>query len=79
MVYTEEVKNALETYVRHLRDARERLKEKRGDAERVLWGYGVGREEGAKERVMRSIADKYRELMGELRDVGRDVERLRGR
>lgn len=82
IVYSEEVKGALETYLRHLKDARERLTEKRGDAERVLWGYGVGRkEEGGidKERTMRSISDKYAELTRELREVGRDVERLRGR
>ncbi|KUJ13198.1 uncharacterized protein LY89DRAFT_737178 [Mollisia scopiformis] len=81
VVYSEEVRGALEVYVRHLRDARERLREKRGDAERVLWGYGVGRgEEGKeKERVMRSVTDKYAELSRELKDVGRDVERLRGR
>ncbi|KAF8850980.1 hypothetical protein BDZ45DRAFT_808687 [Acephala macrosclerotiorum] len=84
IVYSEEVKGALEVYMRHLRDARERLREKKGDAERVLWGYGVGREgdeggDGQKERTMRSVADKYGELMRELKEVGRDVERLRGR
>lgn len=52
LVYSEEVRGALEAYVRHLRDARERLREKRGDAEKVLWGYGVGRgeEEGVGRR-----------------------------
>lgn len=84
IVYSEEAKGALEVYLRHLRDARERLREKKSDAERVLWGYGVGRKDGdsgdaQKERTMRSVADKYGELMRELRDVGRDVERLRGR
>ncbi|KAE8442055.1 hypothetical protein EG329_003912 [Mollisiaceae sp. DMI_Dod_QoI] len=82
IVYNDEVRDALETYMRHLKDARERLREKKGDAERVLWGYGVGRkEEGGneKERTMRSIADKYTILQKELKEVGRDVERLKGR
>ena len=79
MVYTEEVKKSLERYVGNLRDGRERLKERKGDAERVLWGYGIGREEGDKDRVMKSIAQAYGELQRELREVGRDVERLRGK
>lgn len=85
MVYTDEVRGALGEYVRHLRDGRERLRERRKGAERVLWGYGVGREEegdGAgkgKERVMREVAKVYGELMREVGEVGRDVERLRGR
>ena len=79
MVYTEEVKNALEHYMRNLRDGRERLRERKKDAERILWGYGVGREEGDKERRMREIARVYGELVKELAEVGRDVERLRGR
>lgn len=83
MVYTDEVREALGEYVRHLRDGRERLKERRKGAERVLLGYGVGREaegEGAgKEKVMREIARVYGELMREVGEVGKDVERLRGR
>jgi hypothetical protein len=83
MVYTEQVKSALQEYVRHLRDGRERLRERRKGAEKVLWGYGVGRtgEEGGveKEKVMKEIARVYGEMVKELRDVGRDVERLKGR
>jgi hypothetical protein len=83
LVYTEEVKSALQEYVRNLRDGRERLRERKKEAEKVLWGYGVGRteEEGGseKEKVMREIARVYGEMVRELRDVGRDVERLKGR
>lgn len=79
MVYTNEVNDALENYMLNLRDGRERLRERKGDAERVLWGYGVGREDGEKEKVMREIARVYGELTRELREVGRDVERLAGK
>ena len=79
VVYTDEVNEALGNYMRNLRDGRERLRERKGDAERVLWGYGVGREEGEKEKVMREIARVYGELRRELREVGKDVERLQGR
>lgn len=83
MVYTEQVKSALQEYVRNLRDGRERLRERKKEAERVLWGYGVGRteEEGGaeKEKVMREIARVYEEMITELREVGRDVEKLKGR
>jgi hypothetical protein len=77
-VYTPEVRGALENYVRALRDGRERLREKRKGAERALWGYGVGREDGEKEKVMKEIARVYGELVKEIAEVGRDVERLRG-
>ena len=83
MVYNEDVNAALEIYVRNLRDGRERLRERRTHAERVLWGYGVGRKEGEggeeKEKVMKEIARVYGELSRELKEVGRDVERLKGR
>jgi hypothetical protein len=80
IVYTEEVKQALSNYVREMRDGRERLGERKRGAERTLWGYGVGREDsGEKEKVMREIARVYGELCREVREVGRDVERLRGR
>ncbi|TVY59607.1 Uncharacterized protein LSUE1_G007271, partial [Lachnellula suecica] len=78
MVYTDSVKAALGEYKLHLRDARERLRERKGGAERVLWGYGVGRED-SKEKVMREIARVYGELVREIGDVGRDVGRLRDR
>ncbi|KAL2073124.1 hypothetical protein VTL71DRAFT_10448 [Oculimacula yallundae] len=85
MVYTPEVTGALENYVRELRGGRERGRERKKEAERVLWGYGVGRdrtgegEGGEKEKVMREVARVYGELSREVREVGRDVERLRGR
>jgi len=80
LVYTEEVKAALANYVREMRDGRERLGERKRGAERTLWGYGVGREDGGeKEKVMREIARVYGELCSEVREVGRDVERLSGR
>ncbi|KAH8687341.1 hypothetical protein BGZ60DRAFT_465706 [Tricladium varicosporioides] len=78
MVYTDEVVQALGRYMENLRDGRERLGERKREAERVLWGYGVGREEKEKERVMKEIARVYGELQKEIRDVGRDVERLDG-
>lgn len=82
MVYSEEVMRALGVYGRCLGDGRVRFRERKEQAERVLWGYGVGREEGGnggKEKVMREVGRVYGELMGEVREVGRDVERLRGR
>jgi hypothetical protein len=83
IVYTPETVEALGRYKENLRDARERLNDRKRGAERVLWGYGVGRrEEGGgkeKEKVMREIARVYGELEKEIRDVGRDVDRLRGK
>ena len=83
MVYTEEVKSALGVYMANLRDGRERLNERRREAERVLWGYGVGRQEedgrpSGKEKTMKEIARVYGELAKELSEVGKDVERLKG-
>ena len=83
MLYSEEVEEALQNYMAHLRDAGMRLEERRRGAERVLWGYGVGREEGEearkKERTMREIARVYAEMVREVGEVRRDVERLKGR
>ncbi len=80
LVYTDEVKNALGEYLRHLKDARHRLRDRKKDAERTLWGYGVGREDGGgKEKVMKEISRVYSELRKEVEEVGRDVEKLRGR
>lgn len=82
-VYTEEVKSALFEYMRTLRDGRERLRERKGQAEKVLWGYGIGRGEGengnGKEKVMKEIAKAYKELQRDISEVSRDVGRLRGR
>jgi len=55
------------------------LRERKDTAERILWGYGVGREDRDKEKVMREIARVYKELQKEIAEVTRDVERLRGR
>lgn len=83
MVYTEDVKQALGNYMKELRDGIERLRERRRDAERTLWGYGVGRKQGEggeeKERTMKEIARVYGELIKEVKEVGKDVERLRDR
>ncbi|EKD12769.1 uncharacterized protein L3040_006922 [Drepanopeziza brunnea f. sp. 'multigermtubi'] len=83
IVYSEEVRHALENYVRELRSGQERGRERMRMAERTLWGYGVGREEGEdggeKERVLKALARAYGELVRELEEVGRDVERLRGK
>ncbi len=79
MVYSEEVREALGNYMRELRDGRERLRERRKHAERVLWGYGVGREDGEKERIMKEIARVYGELQRELVEVNKDIERLKGK
>lgn len=77
-IYTAPVCGALENYMAALRDGRERLRERERGAERALWGYGRGREDGEKERVMREIARVYGELGREMEDVGRDVGRLKG-
>ena len=83
LVYTPEVVDALRRYKENLRDARDRLSDRKKQAERALWGYGVGRREGEggreKEKIMKEIARVYGELSREVREVGRDVDRLRGR
>jgi hypothetical protein len=80
-VYTDGVRDALENYVRNLRNARDRLGEREREAKKLLWGYGVGREDGdsEKEKVMREIAKVYGELVREVREVGRDVAKLKGK
>jgi len=83
MMYTDEVKQGLVNYMSNLRDGRDRLKKRSKDAERALLGYGVERktdERGEeKERVMKKIARVYGDLVEEVREVRRDVERLRRR
>ncbi|PQE27640.1 diphthamide biosynthesis protein [Rutstroemia sp. NJR-2017a BBW] len=80
IIYDERTSAALGNYMRELKNGRERLKERERGLRRELWGYGVGREgDGGKEKVMREIARVYAELKVEVEDVGRDVEKLRGR
>jgi len=83
LIYTDDVRNALGEYMRHLKDARERLRDRRRGAEKLLWGYGVGREENGggswKEKVMKEIGRVYGELKKEVEEVGRDVKRLKGK
>ena len=79
VVYTPVVRGALENYASALRDGRERLGERERGADRALWGYGIGREDGGeKEKVMREVARVYGELGREVEEVRRDVERLKG-
>ena len=80
LVYSPEVVDALQNYMRNLKDGQERLKERERDAKRVLWGYGVGRGEGGgegKEKIMKEIAKVYGALIQEVKEVGRDVEKLK--
>ncbi|CAG8953389.1 hypothetical protein HYFRA_00010137 [Hymenoscyphus fraxineus] len=83
LVYNPQVVDALVRYKENLRDARDRMTDRKKQAERVLWGYGIGRREDEggreKEKVMKEIAKVYGELNKEVRDVGRDVDRLRGK
>lgn len=77
IVYSAEARRALRAYKEHLRDGRARLGMRERDAEAVLGGYGVGREEG-KERVLREMARVWGEMEREGEEVRRDIERLRG-
>lgn len=80
MIYTERVQKTLTNYMQHLRIEHERVGEKTREAERILWGYGVGRDDGGeKERVMKEIAKQYGKLKAEIRSVERDVGRLKGK
>jgi hypothetical protein len=75
-IYTPEVSSALRNYKEHLRDGRARLRQRQKDAERELERYGIGRE--GKEKVMREIARVYGEMGRQIKEVRRDVERLKG-
>jgi predicted RNA-binding protein len=76
-VYTPEAVRALRNYAEHLRDARNRLKQRERDAEKELARYGVGRE--SKEKVMREIARVYGEMTKEIEEARKDLERLKRR
>ncbi|KAI9643135.1 hypothetical protein NHQ30_008870 [Ciborinia camelliae] len=78
IIYDERTVEALQNYMRELRGGRERLKERAKVKERDLWGYGVGREDGGKEKIMREIARVFAELSIEVDEVKKDVQRLRG-
>ncbi|KAH8599336.1 hypothetical protein B0O99DRAFT_649922 [Bisporella sp. PMI_857] len=75
LVYTPEAVDALQNYMRNLRDGQDRLRERERDAKKVLWGYGVGRDDGGeKQRIMREISRVYGDLVKEVREVGKDVK-----
>jgi len=75
-IYTPEVSSALTNYKEHLRDGRARLRQRQKDAERELERYGVGRE--GKEKVMKEIARVYGEMVRQIKEVKRDIGRLKG-
>ncbi|ELR03591.1 hypothetical protein VC83_03823 [Pseudogymnoascus destructans] len=79
LVYGPEAVRALQVYREHLRDGKVRMESRKGGAERELGRYGVGREEGGKERIMREIARVWEEMEGEVEEVKGDIGRLRGR
>jgi hypothetical protein len=80
MIYTKQVQRALGNYMQHLRVEKERINERTREAERILWGYGVGRDDrGEKEKVMREIARMYGIMKEEIESVERDVGRLQGK
>ncbi|KAK1984475.1 hypothetical protein LZ30DRAFT_586092 [Colletotrichum cereale] len=74
-VYSPEMTAALGNYAAHLRDARMRLESVVTTLRAELEGYGAGTDEG-KERVMREMARKKRQLERELEDAKRDLARL---
>ncbi|KAI1007593.1 hypothetical protein K3495_g640 [Podosphaera aphanis] len=78
-VYSAPVKNALSEYMASLQYTGERLVERKKEAQKILLEYGVGRPDNEKEKIMRTIAKKYAELQTELREVGRDIDRLKGK
>lgn len=77
-VYSPEMVAALGNYEAHLRDARMRVESTVSDLRAELEGYGVGVGDEGKERTMREIARKYRELERERDEARRDLERLDG-
>ncbi|KAK2055524.1 hypothetical protein LY76DRAFT_661920 [Colletotrichum caudatum] len=83
-VYSPEMAAALSNYAAHLRDARMRLEGAVATLRAELEGYGVaagdgagaGAGDGGKERTMREMARKKRQLERELEDARRDLARL---
>lgn len=83
VVYTPEVRAALENYARHLRDARARVETRSRDVGVMLAGYGVGvggrKGDGEKEAVFREMGRVYGEMRRGVEEVEGDLERLRRR
>ncbi|GKT51594.1 uncharacterized protein ColSpa_11775 [Colletotrichum spaethianum] len=76
-VYSPEMVAALSNYAAHLRNARMRLESTVMTLRAELEGYGVGMEgDEGKERMMREMAKKKRQLERELEDASRDLARL---
>ncbi|KAK2003170.1 hypothetical protein LX36DRAFT_625672 [Colletotrichum falcatum] len=81
-VYSPEMATALGNYAAHLRDARMRLEGAVATLRAELEGYGVaagggdGDGDGGKERTLREMARKKRQLERELEDARRDLARL---
>lgn len=79
-LYTPEVCSALRAYADHLRDGRERLAQREREARRELARYGVGqdgKDSGmSREKIMREVARVYGEMVKEVEEVRRDIERL---
>lgn len=76
--YSHPVKSALDQYMIKIQNARERLEERKSNAMKILLGYGIGSSNTDEARIMRSIADKYGELKREVREVRRDIDKLKG-
>lgn len=85
--YTPEAAQALANYAAHLRDARARLAEavQRLKAELDAYGVGVPQDgqgkvgdssKGSKEKVMREMARVYRDMGRQVEEVRGDLERL---
>ncbi|WYZ37632.1 hypothetical protein EsH8_II_001138 [Colletotrichum jinshuiense] len=76
-VYSPEMVEALQNYSTHLRDARVRLESSIVTLTAELESYGVGIEgEEGKERTMREMARKKRQLERELEEASKDLARL---
>lgn len=82
--YTPEAARALANYASHLKDAKARLNEAIHTLKGELEAYGVDagegstadRGEGGKEKVMREMARVYRDMGRQVEEVRGDLERL---
>lgn len=75
LVYDGETREALRNYLGHLRDARGRMRQRKRDVEKELWGYGVGRSEEGGGRDGRGGEDQ-REGKGRKEVVMREIARV---